>query len=145
MSIEPAAQPHNTAINMQEVNAKTELPLRRLAKKEAKKTATAAKKAEFAAAKKTDAAAARLKKAKAAEKRAIKKKVLKAEANMKKFDNRAAKNLYNAVEKSKTTKRNAALFITDGNATKRCQSNGEATNTEEKPKNKPKVEKKPTN
>lgn len=116
-----------------------------MAKKKAKKAATAAKKAEFAAAKKTDAAAAKLKKAKAAKKRAIKKKVLKAEANMKKFDNRAAKNLYNAMEKSKTTKSNAALFITDGNATKRCQSNGKATNTEEKPKNKPKVEKKLTN
>lgn len=141
--VEPPAQPHNTAINTQEINSKTKLPSRRLAKKKARKAATAAKKAEFTAAKKADAAVAKLKKAEAAEKCAIEKKALKAEADMKKFDDRAAKNLHNAMEKSQTTKRKAALLITDGNATKKCRNNGEATNTEEKPENKPKVEKKP--
>lgn len=144
VSVEPPAQPYNTAINTQEVNAKTELPSRRLAKRKARKAATAAKKAELTETKKADAAAAKLKKAEAAEKRAIKKKALKAEADMKKFDDRAAKNLHNAMEKSQTTKRKTAFLITDGNATKKCRSNGKATNTEEKPKNKPKVEKKPT-
>lgn len=141
--IEPLAQPHNTAINTQEVNAKTELPSRRLAKKEARKTAIAAKKAELAATKKADTAAAKLKKAEAAEKCVIEKKALKAEANMKKFDDRAAKNLHNTIEKSQTTKRKAAPLITDRNVTKKCRSNGKATNTEEKPENKPKIEKKP--
>ena len=82
MPVKPLAQPHNTAINTQEVNAKPKLPSRRLAEKEARKAATAAKKAELAAAKKADVAAAKLKKAKAAEKRAIGKKALKAEADM---------------------------------------------------------------
>ena len=142
--VEPPAQPYNTAINTQKVNTKIKLPSRRLAEKEARKAATAAKKAELVATKKADAVAAKLKKAKAAEKRAIEKKALKAEADMKKFNGRVPKNLHNAMEKSQTTKRKAALLITDGNATKKCRSSGEATNTEEKPENKPKVEKKPT-
>lgn len=108
-----------------------------MVKREARKTATAAKKAGLAAAKKADADAAKLKKVEVAEKCAIEKKVLKAEADMKKVDDRATKNFHNAIEKSQMTKRKAALLITNGNATKKCQTNGEATTTEEKPENEP--------
>lgn len=62
-----------------------------MAKKEAKKAAIAAKKAELAVAKNANTIIAKLKKVKATEKLAIKKKVLKAEANMKKVNDQIAK------------------------------------------------------
>lgn len=84
MLIKPIAQQDNIVINKQGVYAKTYLASRKLAKKEAKKAATAKKKAELMAVKKVDAVAAKLNKAKTAEKLAMKNKLLKAEANMKK-------------------------------------------------------------
>lgn len=71
-----------------------------MAKRKARKVATAAKKAEFVAAKKADATSAKLKKVEDAKKYAIEKTALKTEANMKKFNDRAAKNFYNAIKKS---------------------------------------------
>lgn len=144
MPIEPLAQLHNITINMQKVNIKTELALKRLAKRGARKTTTAVKKTELVAAKKANTIATKLKKVKATKKYAIEKTALKAKANMKKFDNRVVKNFYNTMKKSQITKYKVILLIKNGNAIKKCQSNRKTTNTEEKPENKPKIEKKPT-
>lgn len=133
--VKPLTQQNNLAINIKEINVEIELALKRLVKSKARKTATVAKKAEFAVAKKADSTAAKLKKMEAAEKRAIEKKVLKAEADMKKANDRAAKNNHTNIEKSETTKRKAALLIIDENATKKCQNNEKATIIEEKPEN----------
>lgn len=72
---------------MQGVNIKTNLALRKLAKKEAKKAATTARIIELVAVKKMNAITVKLRKAKVAEKFAIKKKALKAKVDMKKVNN----------------------------------------------------------
>ncbi len=86
MLIELIAQQDNIIINMQGVNAKTDLSSKKLVEKKAKKVATTANKVELAGAKKTNNETAKLKMAKAAKKLAIKKKLLKTAADMKKVD-----------------------------------------------------------
>ena len=73
--IKQIAQQDNTIINRQRVNVKINLVSNKLAKKEAKKATTTAKKVELAVAKKANTIVAKLKKEKVAEKLAIEKKV----------------------------------------------------------------------
>ena len=63
-----------------------------MAKKEAKKAATAVKKVKLVEAKKTDIVTTKLKKAKIVEKLAIKKKILKIKVDIKKVNDQVSKN-----------------------------------------------------
>lgn len=92
---------------------------------------------------KVDTMALKFKKVEAAKKVAIEKKTLKTKVDMKKIDDQIAKNFQIVMEKLQITKRKATLLITDGNITKKYQSNRKAT-IDEKLEDEPKVEKEPT-
>lgn len=107
---------------MKEINAKTKLTLRRSAKKKIKKTVTAAKKIKFVVVKKTNTVEAKLKKTKVAKKCTIEKKTLKLEMDIKKINNRTAKNFYKTIKKSQIAKNKAILLIIDGNVIKNTKT-----------------------
>lgn len=61
---------------------------------------------------------------------------------MKKFNDWAAKNLYNIIKKLWITKYKVIHLIIDRNIIKKYQKNEKITNIKEKPENKSKIEKK---